>query len=222
MPGPIVLVTGVGTGVGKTHAAEALVRVWARARRIAAYKPIESGVVPGVTTDQDRLDTAATFHVKHPRLELAEPISPHLAARREGRSPDLAAFRAHVTQLADASEGVVVELAGGAFSPIDDQRTNADLLDLWPTARVVLVGLDRLGILHEVLATTKALAPRTVHLVLLNAPAEVDASTGTNADELRRLTALPVAVLPRAAVTNPDLEHAAERAVGLLGLGASR
>lgn len=215
----ILVVTGVGTGIGKTHAAEVLLRAWAATGlRVAGYKPIESGVVAGVTTDQDRLDAAATFHVKHPRLELAEPISPHLAARREGRSVDTDAIRAHVNRLATECDGVVVELAGGTFSPIDEHRTNADLVALWPEAACVLVGSDRLGVLHEVIATTRALAPRRVDLVLLSAPEHADASTGTNATELATWLGVPTVAIPRGPATDPRSVEEGKAALGRIGL----
>lgn len=209
----ILLVTGIGTEVGKTHLAEALLRAWStESPRVIGFKPIESGVTEGVVTDQDRLDRASTFHVKHPRLELRDPISPHLAARREGRSLMLDAWRAHVEDLA-ANANVIVELAGGSFTPIDDARTNADLMQLWPGARRLLVGVDRLGILHDVLAATRALEaeapPLRPHAVALHAPAVADASTGTNAAELERMLRLPVRVVPRGNSADPATIEAA-------------
>lgn len=211
--GALVLVTGVGTGVGKTHFAEALLRAAASAGRgrIVGYKPVESGVVPGQETDQDRLDGASTFHVKHPRVELAAPISPHLALRREGLTLDLAPIQAHVARLRSDADLVVVELAGGAFTPLDDTRTNADLLAAFPDARRVLVALDRLGVLHEVIATHRALlhepAPIAIDALVLNAAPERDASTGTNAEELKRLLRIPVT--PFARVTPNDFSYEA-------------
>ena len=211
MTATLILVTGVGTGVGKTHLAEALVRAASASQRVVGYKPIESGVEPGQGTDQDRLDGASTFHVKHPRVELAAPISPHLALRREGRTLDLAPIQAHVARLREDADLVVVELAGGAFTPLDDTRTNADLLAAFPDARRVLVALDRLGVLHEVIATQRALAheptPITIDAIALNAPHDRDASTGTNAEELTGLLRIPVTSFPR--VTTTDFAHSA-------------
>jgi dethiobiotin synthetase len=69
----------------------------------------------------------------------------------------------------------------------------------------VLVASDALGVLHSVDATLTVLrvfAPETMARlrVVLSAPAEPDASTGTNAAELERLgIASPVVALERGA-----------------------
>ena len=92
MPPPIVLI-GTGTGVGKTHVAERILRALAaEGRQALGYKPVESGVVEGAPgTDAGRLGEASTFHVKPElaRFTFRAPVSPHLAARQEGRSLDL-------------------------------------------------------------------------------------------------------------------------------------
>ncbi len=203
MTSPLVVVTGVGTGIGKTHLAVSLLHAWAAdGRRVAGYKPIESGVDGVSATDQDALDGAATFHVKHPRLELTLPVSPHLALRREGRHLHLERWVDHIAELRARCDGVVLELAGGAFSPLDDTRTNADLIAKFPDARVILVAVDRLGVLHDVIATVRALSHHTppiqIHQVALHAPGSPDASTTTNAEELTRLTKIHVTTIPRA------------------------
>ncbi|CAN5713775.1 dethiobiotin synthase [soil metagenome] len=213
--GALLLVTGVGTNLGKTHLAEALLGAWSGPGTVVGYKPIESGVSDGAPTDQGRLDAVSTFHVKHPRLELADPVSPHLALRREGKQVDLELFRAHVRHLRGQTELVVVELAGGAFSPVDETRTNADVLALWPGAPTILVAVDRLGVLHDVLATLRALAheatPIRVDHIVLQSPEAPDASTGTNAAELTRLTQRPVTVISRGTSADPRIREQASQ-----------
>jgi dethiobiotin synthetase len=145
----------------------------------------------------------STFHVTRftsPYL-FEHPVSPHLAARRAGRTIDLGEVVAHVDAVRREAEAVLVELPGGCFSPLNDHETNADLLvALHPTA-ILLVAPDRLGVLNDVLASF--LAARSVGLsftgIVLSGPEHVDASSGTNAAELRRLLpSVPVlATLPR-------------------------
>jgi dethiobiotin synthetase len=60
----LVVVTGTGTSIGKTHFAEALILAWRRTARVLGLKPIESGVVPGALTDVERLQAVSSFHVK--------------------------------------------------------------------------------------------------------------------------------------------------------------
>jgi len=80
---PLLVVTGTGTEIGKTHTACALASAWGRSAKVAAVKPIESGG----TADGDALGRVSTFHVTRCRAPYmyANPVSPHLAGRREGR-----------------------------------------------------------------------------------------------------------------------------------------
>ncbi len=188
MRSPLVVVTGVGTGVGKTHAAEALLWAWRKHGRVVGFKPVETGVDPqamAATDDGGRLESASTFHVKHlVGVRLAAPLSPHLAAEREGRVLEPIAWVETIAALRSQADGVVVELAGGLFSPVTAQLLNVDLLRLLEPSKVVVVAYDRLGVLHEVIATSRASA--IAFDVLLNTPTHCDASTGTNVTELRR------------------------------------
>jgi dethiobiotin synthetase len=212
MPHLCVLI-GTGTSVGKTHVAERLLRAVAYDGLTAVgYKPVESGVAEGVDTDIARLRRASTFHVK-PELKsltFTAPVSPHLAARLEHREIDLELIRAEVRR-ANASEAgvVLIELPGGAFSPITDALSCAQLARSLPGAHVVLVALNRLGVLHDVASTSRACAAAGLPLVgvVLNEAPAPDESSSTNADELRVVTSLPLlARLPRVAADLPVTE----------------
>lgn len=213
MTAPLLVISGTGTGIGKTHVTAALLLGWARALReagvvnplIAGVKPVESGVVDGMPTDVATLDQASTFHVKHlpPPYLLRRPVSPHLAAADEDRRIELEPIEAYVNAVRNRVDGVAVELAGGLFSPLDIGMNNADVaMRLGPEA-TLLVAPDRLGVLHDIAATTRAAHAMglRLHGVILVAPDQPDASTGTNAQELRAVMAPPVlAVVPRAPV----------------------
>jgi len=222
MSAPLLLVTGTGTEIGKTVVSTGLVRAWARRGiAVAGVKPIESGQDPSGRLGGDvlALGQVSTFHVTRftPPYLLADPVSPHLAARGEGRTIDLAVVAEWLRPIRTAADAVVLELPGGLFSPLTDTLTNADLvLELRPT-RVVLVAPDRLGVLHDVIATTRAARVQGIAVdgILLSSPAHPDTSTGTNAVELARvLPSVPVLdVLPRATPLEltPHLERALER-----------
>jgi hypothetical protein len=81
-----------------------------------------------------------------------------------------------------------VEGAGGLCSPL---VWDADLLDLAAAlgASILLVGSDRLGVVNHVVLTINTLLAGSEPLlgVVLTAPETGDASTGTNADALRRV-----------------------------------
>lgn len=200
-------IVGAGTGVGKTHLGVALARALALqgAGAVAALKPIESGVTGESETDAAQLAAASTFHVKHPPpYTFAEPISPHLAARRSGVTIALGRVTAWVEEA--VCPWVIVETAGGLLSPLGPGLTNLDLTRALAPQVVILVALDRLGVLHEVAACTVALRTLASELgelaVVLQAPEVPDLSTGTNAEELKALgTAQHVFTLPRELAT---------------------
>ena len=215
MTGRLIVVTGTGTEIGKTHFSEALLlALGALSPRVAGVKPVESGVGDPEATDAARLARASSFHVKHSGHAFADPVSPHLAARSAGQTIDVARLVHELGAARGQTDVLLVELPGGLFSPLSDVARNADLArDLGATA-VLLVAPDRLGVLHDVLAARRAATtvPLVVDRVVLMAPAVADASTGRNADELRRL--LPdvavVGALPRASAA--DLaQHASVR-----------
>jgi dethiobiotin synthetase len=198
-----VVLVGTGTGIGKTHLGVALVRALAgEGAEVAGLKPVESGVGGGETSDAALLGAVGTFHVKHPPpYALAAPISPHLAAEREGVTIRLDPIVAWVDSVEAA--WVVVETAGGLLSPLAKGVTNLDLAVALAPDAVVLAAPDRLGVLHDVSAALLAwrvLAPGLAEpVVALQAPGEVDASTGSNAAELVKLgIARRVVAFPRA------------------------
>jgi dethiobiotin synthetase len=227
-----ILVAGTGTGVGKTHVACAVVRAL-RDRGISAVglKPVETGVPAaggGEGTDQERLWNASnTFHVKQSDTEgfhvkrslyaFPEPVSPHLAARLVGKRIDLTAIRRWVRE---QPPPVVVETAGGLFSPLGPEVTNLDLVRALRPNVLILVAPDRLGVLHDLTATLGLAAARacTVDATVMSAPHSPDSSTGTNAAELERLgIARPLVTFPRALEDHPATLAAATDLVAALG-----
>jgi dethiobiotin synthetase len=208
----LLVVSGTGTGIGKTHATAALLHAWATALAakgqseplVAGLKPVESGAgAPGDPSDGLTLEQASTFHVKRfpPPYLLARPVSPHLAAEAEGRTIELRTITSYVETVRALAHGVAVELPGGLFTPLGLELCNAEVaLALGPHA-VLLVAPDRLGVLHDVAAATRAASALGLGItgLVLVAPELPDASTGTNAAELGKVTNVPViAVLPRA------------------------
>ncbi|MGK3998951.1 ATP-dependent dethiobiotin synthetase BioD [Sorangium sp. So ce1024] len=217
-----VAVIGTGTGVGKTHASVAMVAALAaRGTQVSGLKPIESGVDGASMTDAALLASASSVHPEPAPYRFAEPVSPHLAARRCGLAISLDVAAAWVAR--QPAPVVVVESAGALLSPLGPGLTNADLVRALAPDALVLVGLDRLGILHEVACCTlalRAVAPGLPPaLVVLNPPAAPDASTGTNAAELESLgITLGAVAMPRAASTSPASLAAAQLVWERLGL----
>jgi len=208
-----LVLIGPGTSVGKTYVAERLLRALAKqGHHSVGYKPVESGFAPGEGSDIARLAGASTFHVKPPLASqtLSAPVSPHLAARLEGRTLDLDEIREEIRRAcASAARVVLVELPGGAFSPLTEAACCADFARSLAGVRTLLVAADHLGVLHEIGSTTRACAAigLPVDGVILSAPEVADSATGHNAVELRHVTSSSlVAALPRVPVASPLLD----------------
>jgi dethiobiotin synthetase len=196
-----VVVVGTGTEVGKTHVTACLLAYGRRQGwRVAAYKPIATGVADRCD-DADRHAAALGGPSWPPTFAYRRPVSPHLAAREEGRPIELDAIRQRADAIASGMDDVIIEAAGGLFSPLGDTLTNVDLVRQLLPARVVLVAPDRLGVLHDLGACVVAARARgvVVSALVLSAPTTPDDSTGTNAGEIERIGLGPVAaVFPRA------------------------
>lgn len=193
----IVVIVGTGTNVGKTHVGQALLA--SGAGRLAAWKPIESGAT-AESSDTRALSRAGPTHP--PLYSLSEPISPHLAARRQGVVIDRSLVVEGARRQAVESEVLLIETAGGLFSPLDVKLTNADLVLALAPSRVLLVAADRLGVLHDVGATVGAARALGLGIdaLVLSTPEHPDPSTGTNRAELESTVGIRVAaVFPRAA-----------------------
>lgn len=218
-----IVVIGTGTGIGKTHLGVALLTAAAQAGvSVAGLKPVESGVGTGVS-DAALLDAAGTFHVKHPPpYALATPISPHLAARREGVTIQLQQIVDWVAE--SEAAWTLVETAGALLSPLSLAATNLDLAVALRPDAVVLVAPDRLGVLHDLTVTLFAYRhlgrglPEPI--VALQPTAEADSSAGQNAAEVIGLGIAPLVFsFPREAPdSSPTLAVATAlaRRVGML------
>jgi dethiobiotin synthetase len=185
------VILGTGTDVGKTYVTACLARGLRRAgcSPILALKPVESGV--GSAMDHGDAGTIAKAAGHEPVLSpwrFRAPVSPHLAARTENVSLEIEEIAAWVraVQQRTPAEITLVELAGGAFSPLGVGATNTDLALALEPAVWLLVAPDSLGVLHDITATLRAL-PRAPDAVLLSAGRQPDQSSGSNRAELATL-----------------------------------
>ena len=176
--GRTVLVTGTDTDAGKTYATAALaVAGWyAGRRRIAVYKPQQTGMHgddPGDVHDVARLARAAGMPpaalttVEGQRL--TKPMAPPPAAAIDG--VELLPISAHVAKILELQEShdlVLVEGSGGVLVELDDDRhTSADLAvalqaDENSGGQTVLVTRPDLGTLNHTLLSLEALVGRGV------------------------------------------------------------
>jgi dethiobiotin synthetase len=193
-------VTGTDTGIGKTVVTAALI---ARARelglRVAAMKPIESGVEERLTSDSvfrsdvERLHAATggtdSMALMRP-YSLMEPLAPMIAAIRAGVHLDLAVLDEAKDALSAHRDVLFVEGAGGLLVPITGDTSFLDLFARWG-CELILVAGNRLGVLNHTLLTVRAAesAGVPVRAIILTSYSGADATVAqaTNYDALRTL-----------------------------------
>ena len=122
-----LFVTGTDTGVGKTVVSALLLARYAGELELAYWKPVASGA-GGSPPERDSATVAELVPQSvEIRLEmhlLRDPVSPHLAARREGVVIDLDAIAAAWAgwQSISPERGVVIEGAGGVMVPLNEKQ----------------------------------------------------------------------------------------------------
>lgn len=193
---------GTDTEVGKTYAASL---VASRLRRlgmvVGVYKPVASGCL----VQGDRLiaeDAVSLWQAAGRPRTLEEvcpqkfrlPLAPPEAASAEGKAVDPVRLHRGADVWQTDCDVLIVEGAGGLFSPLAEGTLNIDLarqLD----ARIVLVAANRLGVIHQVLATCGAaqnfgLPPVGI---LFCAPNEQqDGSQSSNPSQVARYCNVPI------------------------------
>jgi len=163
-PSKRYFIAGTDTGVGKTRVTGGLLAAArAQGHRVAGMKPVAAGAISidGRMFSDDALYIARSsgqltpYELLNPYL-LAEPLSPHIAARRAGVQIDVGKIVAAGEVLAAGHELLLMEGSGGWYAPISESATMSQVC-LALGARVVLVVGLRLGCLNHALLTMRAI-----------------------------------------------------------------
>lgn len=202
-----LFVTASGTGVGKTLVTRLLCRqTAARGIAVRAVKPVISGYAEGEDTDTRHLLEAQGLPVTPETIERVSPwrfqapMSPDMAARREGRAIDFAALLKFCRDCRSGSEdGLVIEGIGGVMVPLGEDRTVLDWIAALGEPALMVAG-SYLGGLSHALTAIEALRSRAVPILALmvseseESPAPLPEIVGTLA---RFAHPVPVLALPR-------------------------
>jgi dethiobiotin synthetase len=155
-----LFVTGTDTGVGKTVVTRALVRALVnRGLHVVALKPVGEG-----PTDAEALAKAAGRGHRVGeicRYQLKSPVSPHLAARRDGVEIEKEAILALVRYWIRRADLVIAEGAGGLLVPLSDNLNFADLVQA-ASLGLVIVAPNVLGTINATLLTVEAARRRGI------------------------------------------------------------
>ena len=152
-----LFITGTDTDVGKTAVAVTILQQWVSQQiDCRAYKPVASGVQSS-PSDIDRLwcasgNAGSRDDVCPQSFQL--PVAPEQAAAAEGSQVDDALLRQGLYPHMSA-DLVLIEGAGGLFSPLSHQTLNADLARELQIP-VVIVDNSRLGAIGRTLTAVTA------------------------------------------------------------------
>ena len=147
------VITGTDTDIGKTVFAAALTA----ALNASYWKPVQAGLDD--ETDSQavaRLGGITADKILQEKFRLNTPASPHFAAAKDGIT--IAAGDLTVPQV---DGPLVIEGAGGALVPINDELLFADLFALWKLP-VIIVASTKLGTINHSLMTIETLRSRDV------------------------------------------------------------
>lgn len=152
-----LFITGTDTDVGKTAVAVTILQQWVSQQiDCRAYKPVASGVQSS-PSDIDRLwcasGNAGTRDDVCPQA-FQLPVAPEQAAAAEGSKVDDTLLRQGLCPHMHA-DVVLIEGAGGLFSPLSHQTLNADLARDFQIP-VVIVDSGRLGAIGRTLTAVTA------------------------------------------------------------------
>lgn len=152
-----IFIAGIGTDVGKTIVSSIL----CNALDWDYWKPIQTGP----TIDHDRnfvsqCQNNHNFQIFEESYIFKNPLSPHIAAKKEGTIIDLKTIK-----IPSSNRNLIVEGAGGIMVPIDYAgNTNLDLikkLDL----EVIVVSRHYLGSINHTLLTIEKLKSENIQIL---------------------------------------------------------
>jgi len=203
-----VFVTATGTDIGKTFVTRGLIGHFiACDRQVEALKPVVSGFDereaagsdPGLLLAALGVDPDGEQIARIAPWRFAAPLSPHIAARREGRAIDFAKLVAFSRDaIAHRADVLLVEGAGGIMVPLDDRHT---VLDWMAELRLplLLVAGSYLGTISHTLSALDVLDRRglKVAAVVVSETADSAVRLDETVSSIATFTAAPVIALPR-------------------------
>ncbi|MBL7003845.1 MAG: dethiobiotin synthase [Gammaproteobacteria bacterium] len=197
-----LFIIGTDTDVGKTYITQQIIiQLQANALPIKVRKPIESGCEKQTDGTLQPADGTALWQAnnKNESLDNVTPfrfepaIAPNRAAQLVGKKISTEQLKQACLKDIDDNDFLIVEGAGGLYSPLCDDGLNIDLakaLDL----DVILVVKDKLGCINHTLLTLNALSQAKLNckLIILNQCSDATINTYDHLNEIQQLTDIPI------------------------------
>ena len=201
-----LFVTGTGTEIGKTLVAAALCHeLRAVGRPVRALKPVLSGYDPADLRESDPGVLLASLGESVTKEAVAAiapwrftaPLSPDMAAAREGRRLDMTEILAFCR--AAQGDPLLIEGIGGAMVPLDNRHTVLDWIALLGAPALVVAG-SYLGTISHTLTTLAVLRGRGIPIagLVISESTESPVPIAETAETIARHAGpLPIALVPR-------------------------
>ncbi len=185
-----LFISGSGTDVGKTFVASYIIQALNAKYRVVARKPIESdcvktsdGLLPkdavllnNVCTNPEPIDAVCQF-----KFEAC--VSGEKASTEQGLSVMLEDL-VKAAQPSSGDDFVVIEGAGGLYSPIAQQVLNSELA-IVVNLPIVIVIKDELGAINQALLSIEAAKKHKLNIAIL----VLNQITPNNLDNAKALSA---------------------------------
>ncbi|WMY95063.1 MAG: dethiobiotin synthase [Arsenophonus sp.] len=164
--------TGTDTDIGKTVVGCALLQAASyRGYKTAGYKPIAAGSKESVfglrNLDAELLRKNSTVNLSYDDVNpivFLDATSPNIAAQKAGRVIDFKRMTQGLEKLKDCADWIIVEGAGGWYTPFSIEKTFADWVIEQKLPVILTVGI-KLGCINHALLTSQAIENSGLFLV---------------------------------------------------------
>jgi dethiobiotin synthetase len=212
------------TGVGKTHVGCLLLAALIRSQvQCAIKKPVESGCrrINGalITKDAHAYSVVMGKNLSDDKINayrFEPPISPERAIRLSGQHIDLQDLVNACTPT-EKCDVLLVEGAGGFYSPLTADGLNADLA-MQLKAAVILVVPDRLGCINQTLLSLQAIRQSQLEcrFVILNQYQPQQATGMNNLEDLQQYAQVPVVAIPHAQDASVEMQDMCRQSIQMV------
>ena len=195
-----LFISGTGTDVGKTFVTENLIYLLkAKGFTVSPYKPIETGckknkskLIPSDASKFHKLiDKEIDIDLINP-YRFQQPISPNRAIRLAHKKIFINDYISR-SKLLPKNDYLIVEGAGGLYSPISTDGYNIDLIKKMkiPT---VLVAKDEIGVINNILLSLDLLKKYKISVlaIILNKINSLQPNGMDNHKDMKSLTKIPL------------------------------
>ena len=195
-----LFISGTGTDVGKTFITENLIYLLkAKGFTVSPYKPIETGckknkskLIPSDASKFYKLiDKEIDIDLINP-YRFQQPISPNRAIRLANKKIFINDYISR-SKLLPKNDYLIVEGAGGLYSPISTDGYNIDLIKKMkiPT---VLVAKDEIGVINNILLSLDLLKKYKISVlaIILNKINSLQPNGMDNHKDMKSLTKIPL------------------------------